>query len=412
MVLAMLQLAVWASDAANCFCGPPAAHTLWRGRGERRSRQQLRRCACLQDKGEVMPTRCVTANPLHMPAEGLWCSTSFGLDQQPPPTKLMEDAAATELGALRIRSLLSRREAAAMVKLVDAMGFVQAEASAERRNGALSWALHDELCDALSARMAPHLPRSICSHRGDVSEEQRSSMLRVEGVRRALLGSSEPGGPPLVRRCDGAPEGTYRLAGINARCRVYRYKSDGCDSFAPHFDEVWPGSRLVIKGGETPQLEYDSWRYGETEAEAWHWGEGDRVSHFSLLVYLNDGFAGGETALLPPNAGEPVCVAPSAGDALCFGQSFGLGRQGIQTSEFALLHEGRPLLPGTAPMPAPAPDYGASLALYYQELVRAAGEEGLASEAVWESASSFKLRAPTAKYVLRSDILYWMPPPE
>ena len=158
-------------------------------------------------------------------------------------------------------------------------------------------------------------------------------MLRAEGVRRTLLGSNEPGGPPIVRRCDGAPEGTYRLAGINARCRVYRYEPDGLDSFAPHFDEVWPGSRLVFKGGEAPQLEYDSWRYGETEDEAWHWGDRDRVSHLSLLLYLNDGFAGGETALLPPHAGEPVCVAPSAGDALCFGQSFVLGRQGIHTSQ-------------------------------------------------------------------------------
>lgn len=55
-----------------------------------------------------------------------------------------------------------------MVEAADAMGFVKSsgDGAGERRNGALSWALHAELCDALSRRAAPLLPRAVCAHRG------------------------------------------------------------------------------------------------------------------------------------------------------------------------------------------------------------------------------------------------------
>jgi hypothetical protein len=52
-----------------------------------------------------------------------------------------------------------------MVKAADAMGFVKAEAApdTERCNAALSWVLHDSLCESLYARLAPHVARAICS---------------------------------------------------------------------------------------------------------------------------------------------------------------------------------------------------------------------------------------------------------
>lgn len=374
------------------------------------------------------PERVSTANPLHMPAEGLWWAPSFSLDDTTlNSTQLIQDLAASELGALRIRSLLSSEEAAAMVRATDQMEFVPAEESADRRNGALSWALHDTLCDALSARLAPYVARAICSHRGDASEERRGELLQAEAMRRALLGGGS-GGPPLVRRCDGAPEGTYRLAGINSRCRVYRYEADGRDSFASHYDEVWPGSRLVMREGKPPQLEYDSWTYGEEEAESWQWGPDDRVSHLSLLIYLNDGFSGGETALLPENnPSGAVYVAPAAGDALCFGQSFQLGREGVQASELALLHEGRPLLPagvaapkGAAPNRQVEPNFkkrskkqkGTAAQRRSSARAAAAAVAVAAVAAGGEVGTQGCSGIAMPKYVMRSDVLYWMPPPE
>ena len=130
------------------------------------------------------------------------------------------------------------------------------------------------------------------------------------------------------------------------------------------------------------------WPPWRTQAQgAWAWDDGDRVSHLTVLLYLNDGFDGGQTVLHPPaprrdpskaqaqaqaqaKAAPPrrsrkqrrrlrraaacgaeggvegaaeggpetaaaaeseerpqsVAVTPVAGSALCFGQSFSLGR--------------------------------------------------------------------------------------
>ena len=351
--------------------------------------------------------RCATSNPLHMPAEGLWCAPGFRLDAEPPATRLIEDSAAASLGAFRIRSLLSRREAEGFVRAADAMGFTRSasDSDTERRNGALSWALHDPLREALSARIAPFVPRAICSHSGEAAPERRAEMLRAEAARRALLGgggSAGGGGEPWVRRGDGAPEGTYRYEGLNARCRVYRYEPGGSDRFAPHFDECWPGSTLALKGtggGEEATLVYDGWTYGADATATWQWGPRDRVSHLSVLVYLNDGFPGGETALLQEDGGGggSVCVAPSAGDALCFGQSFALGRPGVCPSERALLHEGRPVA-------AAPPRASATTRAPTRRERRRSGRRG--------GVRAADAPPPPAKIVMRSDLLYWIPPPE
>jgi len=239
-----------------------------------------------------------------------------------------------------------------------------------------------------------------------------------------LGGGSGEVGTPWVRRCDGAPEGTYRLAGINARCRLYRYEPDGSDRFAPHYDEVWPGSKLLLKecgvenlSSEPPVLQYDGWTYGEREEDGWAWSPGDRVSHLSLLLYLSDGFDGGETVLLPEDGGE-VSVAPVAGDALCFGQSFSLGRPDVVPSENALLHEGRPCFPRTRvgePLGADRANGGFGAGAPPKQRSRAARRKekkglGKSRPQNFQTPSAGKGAVP--KYVLRSDILYYLPPPE
>ena len=80
-----------------------------------------------------------------------------------------------------------------------------------------------------------------------------------------------------------------------------------------------------------------------------------RVSHLTVLLYLNDDFEGDETArftvLFPgtharetPEEGSPrVAVTPVAGSCLLFGQSFKFGREGVEVSPDAVLHEGVPV---------------------------------------------------------------------
>ena len=70
-----------------------------------------------------------------------------------------------------------------------------------------------------------------------------------------------------------------------------------------------------------------------------------------MLLYLNDNFEGGETALYPgPHASEApeegcprIAVKPVAGSALFFGQSFKFGRSSVKHPNDAVLHEGVPV---------------------------------------------------------------------
>ena len=56
----------------------------------------------------------------------------------------------------------------------------------------------------------------------------------------------------------------HTLDGLNARMRLYRYDAETADRFLPHFDECWPGSRVVLGGGDDePILEQDRWRYSD-----------------------------------------------------------------------------------------------------------------------------------------------------
>jgi hypothetical protein len=300
----------------------------------------------------------------------MWCAPSFSLDETGPTAT--SRAALTGLDSVFvINDVLTSAEAARMVAVAETMGFERsAGAEKERRNGALSWVLHDRLEQQLLKRLAPHLPWTICIHSpgtpapstADLEEE-----LPPTG-----------GCPPWVRQVGGAPAGLYTLAGLSARSRVYRYESDSSDAFLPHYDEVWPGTRLRIDDGASePKLLTDGWRYSSAPRGQWAWSAGDRVSHISVLLYLSADFDGGRTILHPDGEGRTessprIAVAPATGSVLCFGQSFKLGRNGVAHSADALLHEGMPL----------AAKEGRPLFLQ-----------------------------PPAKYVLRTDIQYTMPYP-
>lgn len=129
----------------------------------------------------------------------------------------------------------------------------------------------------------------------------------------------------------------HRLAGINARWRLFRY-APGC-TYRPHVDGSWPGSGRDPGTGE---YVHDVWR--------------DRRSRLTFLVYLNEDFTGGSTTFyLPParqvaqadgakgvavgvgeaantNGGvlEARSVQPRQGSVLCF----------LQGNSASLVHEG------------------------------------------------------------------------
>jgi len=267
-----------------------------------------------------------------------------------------------------------------MVAMAESMGFeLSAPADKERRNGALSWVLHDELERELLDRISPHLPWTIRVHPDPGDPDPNAPALSTVSTELERQLPRSGGYLPWARGVGGAPVGDYTLAGLSARSRVYRYESDGSDAFLPHYDEVWPGTRLQIApDGSEPKLLTDGWRYSSTPHGQWAWEGGDRISHISVLLYLSGGdFGGGETLLHPDGerrtASSPrVAVAPVTGSALCFGQSFKLGRNGVAQSSDAMLHEGLPLT-------------------------------------ALEGRSLFLL--PPAKYVLRTDIQYTMPYP-
>lgn len=96
--------------------------------------------------------------------------------------------------------------------------------------------------------------------------------------------------------------------GLNQRFRFYRYEVN--DYFNFHTDGAWPGSQVVD---------------GKPVTDAF----GDRYSLYTLLIYLSDGFDGGETQFMvdrhdshkptrDPSQANVVDIRTPAGGVLCF----------------------------------------------------------------------------------------------
>jgi len=91
--------------------------------------------------------------------------------------------------------------------------------------------------------------------------------------------------------------------GLNQRWRLYRYGPE--DVFHMHTDGSWPGSGLDGSGRLVRDL------------------FGDRWSQLTFLIYLDDGYEGGETTFFVPSAANPssgalVSVVVPKGSILCF----------------------------------------------------------------------------------------------
>uniref|UniRef100_A0A7S2W6I3 Fe2OG dioxygenase domain-containing protein n=1 Tax=Rhizochromulina marina TaxID=1034831 RepID=A0A7S2W6I3_9STRA len=241
-------------------------------------------------------------------------------------------------GCFMLHSVLSSLECEQIISVAETIGFKDVDAG-KNTQGALTWLLDEE----------------------------------------ALLG-------PLFHRCQPflpaiGPAAGGDLAGLNARCRFYRYQPNSKDTFRPHLDDSSPGSGFV-PGSNKRELRFDAFA-------------GDRTSQLSFLLYLNDDFAGGETTFFPPpesGAVTNVCVCPRQGAVLCFPQTLHLDTGahgkggGCSDGISAPLHEGSPVRRGRAAgAQDPKPKVAGKVAVSHQAAARS-----------------------RPKYVMRSDVLYFV----
>ena len=115
--------------------------------------------------------------------------------------------------------------------------------------------------------------------------------------------------PTIVEPSDAGTRYPREVAGLNQRCRFYRYLNDNYETFKPHRDDPNPGAGFVHTSG----AEVDSRRFD------WD-ADGERLSLLTFLLYLNDDFDGGETTFFLED-GRQVAVKPVQGSVLVFPQT-------------------------------------------------------------------------------------------
>ena len=158
-------------------------------------------------------------------------------------------------GAFQLLNLLTADECARLVELSESIGYLEDAAvslpRSVRHNDSFTWVADDQTNAIVWNRCA------------------------------AFMRDDDP--------CNAGKQ----ALGLNARYRFYRYGPG--DYFAPHTDGSWPGSRVV--GGELVGNAYP-----------------DRWSQLSCLLFLSDGYAGGETRFFT-SRGDPSRPARDPGDA-------------------------------------------------------------------------------------------------
>ena len=195
----------------------------------------------------------------------------------PPPTRV---DVPNVPGAFVLLNVLSRQECANLTAVAESIGYTPDHPLSRPTAsgiGGLEWLFSQATMDTLRDRCKGLLPAKLC------------------------------GG---------------KLAGINARCRLFRYTDAEKAVYRPHIDGSWPGSGVDFTG----KYVHDNF--------------GDRRSRLTFLIYLNDGFEGGCTTFYLPAANGGLNargVVPRAGSVLCFPQG----------NTASLLHEGSAVTKGT-----------------------------------------------------------------
>ena len=191
--------------------------------------------------------------------------------------------------------------------------------SGKNHHGALQILVSEQTAHAVSQRLSQHI-----------------DIVQVESLRKEMMATSE-----LV--VEEKEDARLIFAGLNRRWRIYRYDSNGQETFAPHIDAGFPPSGISEDG--TTLL----WDASAADQQ----GEQDEiVSRLTLLMYLNDDFVGGETNFYGPNAvygDDPpqliASVRPKTGSCLLFPQ--GVGEAAVEHArQHWPLHEGSPVRSG------------------------------------------------------------------
>ncbi|CAE8601825.1 unnamed protein product [Polarella glacialis] len=177
---------------------------------------------------------------------------AFAFLSEPPAREVAWREVPGVRGGFQLLDLLSAEECRGFIDILDSLGF------------------HSDAAVSL-----PYNFRHMTNCNLVVPEEVDARLF--ERCRRLL--PDVAGHPPL---------------GLNAKFRCYRYAAG--DYFRPHTDGAWPGSRF---------------RDGQYLADAY----GDRMSQFTFLILLGDGYEGGSTSFYP------VTKTPLGG-ALCFPHGF------------------------------------------------------------------------------------------
>ena len=190
-------------------------------------------------------------------------------------------------GAFCLKNVLSSEECSRLIQAASILGYrPDHPTNLDSPTGidSCEWLVDDSIHNLIFERVKTHLPLSV----GEASTSNKNA-----------------------------------LCGINKRWRCFRY-GQNC-VYRPHIDGSWPAGYLSEDGKS-----YELDKSGSTR------------SYLTFLIYLNDGFEGGETRFFyPEQAGATSLVArgvvPQKGSVLVFPQG----------NTASLLHEGSAVTKGT-----------------------------------------------------------------
>ncbi len=200
-------------------------------------------------------------------------------------------------GAFCLSNVLSKDECSRLIDAASILGYRPDHPTnlpSPTGIDSCEWLVDHSIHDMIYDRVEQHLPRSM----GDSTNSTNNDDAKT----------------------NNKTNNTNTLSGINKRWRFFRYGQDCV--YRPHIDGSWPAGSLS-KDGKSYVLDTS----------------GSTRSYLTFLIYLNDGFDGGETRFFyPDETGTLVArgIVPTMGSVLVFPQG----------NTASLLHEGSAVTKG------------------------------------------------------------------
>lgn len=201
-------------------------------------------------------------------------------------------------GAFCLTNVLSHDECSRLIDAASILGYRPDHPSnlpSPTGIDSCEWLVDDSIHDLVYDRVKKHLPLSMGeASSNDINDANKNNKSNNNNIN--------------------------ALCGINKRWRFFRYGQDCV--YRPHIDGSWPAGSLS-EDGKSYQID----KSGSTR------------SYLTFLIYLNDGFEGGETRFFyPDETGTLVArgIIPTMGSVLVFPQG----------NTASLLHEGSAVTKG------------------------------------------------------------------